>query len=71
MFITAVNRCAPPANKPTPAERAACLPWLVKELELPMRSSLYVGLAVTAHDDAQLATTTIDRVSLEGRSKPE
>ena len=40
---------------------------LVKELELPMRSSLYVGLAVTAHDDAQLATTTIDRVSLQGR----
>ena len=37
---------------------------LVKELELPMSSSLYVGLAVTAHDNAQLATTTIDRVSL-------
>jgi hypothetical protein len=43
---------------------------LVKELELPMRSSLYVGLAVTAHDDAQLATTTIDGVSLRGPSKP-
>jgi uracil-DNA glycosylase family 4 len=26
-------RCAPPANKPTPAERAACAPWLVRELE--------------------------------------
>jgi RNA polymerase sigma factor (sigma-70 family) len=43
---------------------------VVKDLELPMRSSLYVGLAVTAHDNAQLATTMIDRVSLHGRSKP-
>jgi hypothetical protein len=43
---------------------------LVKELELPLKSSLYVGLAVTAHNDARLATTTIDRVSLGGRSRP-
>jgi uracil-DNA glycosylase family 4 len=26
-------RCAPPANKPTPAERSACAAWLVRELE--------------------------------------
>jgi hypothetical protein len=37
---------------------------LVKELDLPLNRSLYVGLAVTAHDDAQLATTTFDRVSV-------
>src|SRR5262249_49372466 len=42
----------------------------VKEVELSMRSSLYVGLAGAAHDDAQLATTTIDRVSLQGSSNP-
>ena len=34
-------------------------------------AALYVGLAVTAHDNAQLATTTIDRVSLQGRSAHE
>ncbi len=33
-WVTAVNRCAPPANKPTPAERDTCLPYLVRELEL-------------------------------------
>jgi uracil-DNA glycosylase family 4 len=27
-------RCAPPDNKPSPAERDTCRPWLVRELEL-------------------------------------
>lgn len=31
-FITAPVKCAPPANKPLPAERAACAPWLDAEL---------------------------------------
>lgn len=33
-WVTAAVRCAPPANKPTPAERDRCLPWTVRELEL-------------------------------------
>ncbi|HXR29069.1 MAG TPA: uracil-DNA glycosylase [Solirubrobacteraceae bacterium] len=33
-WITAAVRCAPPANRPTPAERDACLPWTVRELAL-------------------------------------
>jgi uracil-DNA glycosylase family 4 len=33
-WISAAVRCAPPANKPTPAERDACLPWSVRELAL-------------------------------------
>ncbi|KAA9157075.1 uracil-DNA glycosylase [Amycolatopsis acidicola] len=32
--ITAPVHCAPPDNKPTPAERDECRPWLVRELEL-------------------------------------
>jgi uracil-DNA glycosylase family 4 len=32
--ITAPVHCAPPANKPTPAERDTCRPWLVRELTL-------------------------------------
>jgi uracil-DNA glycosylase family 4 len=37
--ITSPVHCAPPANKPTPAERYTCRPWLVRELEL-LRPSL-------------------------------
>ncbi|MEO6714358.1 MAG: uracil-DNA glycosylase [Mycobacteriales bacterium] len=32
--VVAAVHCAPPANAPTPAERDACRPWLVRDLEL-------------------------------------
>lgn len=32
--IIATVRCAPPANKPTAQEKASCLPWLRRDLEL-------------------------------------
>jgi DNA-binding CsgD family transcriptional regulator len=33
-WVCAAVRCAPPANKPTPAERDTCLPYAARELEL-------------------------------------
>ena len=33
-FITASARCAPPDNKPTPAELAACAPFLDREIAM-------------------------------------
>jgi uracil-DNA glycosylase family 4 len=39
--MVAAVRCAPPANKPTPAERDTCRPWLVRELQL-LRPTLRV-----------------------------
>lgn len=45
--IFAAVRCAPPANKPTPAERDACAPWLHREVEL-LRPSLRVVVALGA-----------------------
>jgi uracil-DNA glycosylase family 4 len=32
-WVTAAVKCAPPANKPDPAERTACAPFLERELE--------------------------------------
>jgi uracil-DNA glycosylase family 4 len=34
VWITSPVKCAPPANKPTPAERDACRPFIDRELEL-------------------------------------
>jgi uracil-DNA glycosylase family 4 len=34
LFLTASGRCAPPANKPTPAELDKCQPYLEKEIEI-------------------------------------
>ncbi len=43
-YLTAIVRCAPPGNKPTAAERAACQPWLDAELDLLPRLRVLVAL---------------------------
>lgn len=43
-YITAAVRCAPPQNKPTPAERDACRPFLDRELELLSDVEVFVAL---------------------------
>jgi uracil-DNA glycosylase len=51
-WIAAVNRCAPPGNQPSPAERDACLPFLVRELGLLGDVSVIVTLGAYAWDGA-------------------
>ena len=62
-FITAALRCAPPANKPLPDERANCRPFLVRELELLTMVQVVVALGKLALD-AYLATCSIRGVTL-------
>ena len=47
-YVGAVNRCAPPANKPTPDERDNCLPYLVAEISALPRLRVIVALGAFA-----------------------
>lgn len=49
-YVAAVNRCAPPANKPTTQERDACLPFLVRELRLLTSACVILALGGFAWD---------------------
>jgi uracil-DNA glycosylase family 4 len=49
-YVTAVVRCAPPANRPTPEERDTCLPYLERELTLLTRCRTIVALGAFAWD---------------------
>jgi uracil-DNA glycosylase len=51
-WITAGVRCAPPANKPLPAEREACRRWLDRELALLEQMRVVVCLGGFAWDVA-------------------
>lgn len=49
-YVTAVVRCAPPANRPTPEERDNCLPYLERELNLLGHCNTIVALGGFAWD---------------------
>ncbi len=51
-YITAPVRCAPPANKPTPAERDACHPFIERELALLSQVRVVVALGAIGFDEA-------------------
>ena len=55
-YITAPVRCAPPANKPTPAERDRCRPFLQRELALLAGTRVLVPLGQFAY---QVLTTDL------------
>ena len=54
-YVTAVNRCPPPQNRPTTEERDNCLPYLVRELELLRSARVLVALGAFAWTGALLA----------------
>jgi uracil-DNA glycosylase family 4 len=51
-YIAAAVRCAPPANKPLPAERDNCLPYAREELDLMPRVRVILCLGGIAWDAA-------------------
>ena len=66
-YIAAAVRCAPPANKPTPQERDACLPFLVRELELLAAVRVIVALGAFGYE---AAWTVLGRADLKGVERP-
>jgi uracil-DNA glycosylase family 4 len=50
VYVAAVNRCAPPGNRPTPEERDACLSFLERELGLLTNARVIVALGAFAWD---------------------
>ncbi len=50
LWITAVARCAPPANKPAPDELRNCAPWLDEEIGLLHQLRVVVCLGRIAFD---------------------
>lgn len=49
VYISVAGRCAPPANRPTPAELGRCLPYLQQELRLLGGVRVVIALGGLAH----------------------
>jgi uracil-DNA glycosylase len=47
-YVTAPVRCAPPANRPTPDERARCAPFLAEELSILREIRVVLALGAFA-----------------------
>jgi uracil-DNA glycosylase len=50
LWVSAVVRCAPPDNKPTPEEQRNCAPWLGEEIALLRNLRVVVCLGKIAFD---------------------
>jgi uracil-DNA glycosylase family 4 len=59
LYVAAVNRCAPPGNKPTPEERDRCLPLLEREIRALAELRAIVALGGYAWDGALRALATL------------
>jgi uracil-DNA glycosylase family 4 len=68
-YVTAVVRCAPPANRPTPPERDNCLPYLARELELLERCQVIVALGAFAWDGTLRAVRSMGNDALRPRPR--
>jgi uracil-DNA glycosylase family 4 len=58
VYVAAVNRCAPPGNKPTPDERDRCLPFLVREVRALTQLRSIVALGAFAWEGVLRATAS-------------
>ncbi|MBY0274509.1 uracil-DNA glycosylase [Candidatus Binatia bacterium] len=67
-YVTAAAHCAPPGNRPSPAEIAACRPFLARELALLSRARVVLALGQIAWD-AVLAALACEGVVFRPRPR--
>ncbi len=60
-YVTAAARCAPPANKPTPAELGRCRGYLEAEIRLLRQVRVVLGLGRIGHEAWLRAAATARR----------
>lgn len=65
-YVAAAARCAPPANKPTPEEMAACRPFLQREWRLLTRLSAVLVLGKIALDALVATLRAMERIPPRG-----
>jgi uracil-DNA glycosylase family 4 len=63
-FITASARCAPPGNRPSPAELAACASFLNREIEMLDRVRVVVALGQIAWNTILQRALRVDPASV-------
>ncbi len=68
-YVTAAVRCAPPQNKPSPAEFDRCRPYLVEELKLLKNLKVIIALGKIAFDSFLAAYYESGRVIAKPRPK--
>lgn len=67
-FVTAVVRCPPPQNRPSPEERDTCLPYLERELTLLVEARAILALGSFAWDGVLRAARALGHAT--PRPKP-
>jgi uracil-DNA glycosylase family 4 len=68
-YVVAIVRCAPPANKPTLAERDACLPYHLRELTAMTTLKVIVALGSFAWDNCLRAHAALTGKRVSPRPK--
>jgi uracil-DNA glycosylase family 4 len=68
-YVAAVNRCAPPGNKPTPDERDRCLPYLEREIAALGELRSIVALGAFAWDGILRALTAMGHATPRPRPR--
>ena len=68
-YITAVVRCAPPANKPLPDEIEKCRPFLLKELSMLTKLRVVMALGRIAFEDTLTSLNEAGITNISARPK--